>query len=147
MFPQKMWVSENIGLISKSQKLCERSWSLVFWWFCVLVSQIFLSLLSKILKLGSHGLLKSQIYHSIPLLKREDSKVKLNKATRCWLRSFGQINEWYIFFSWSSMYVYSIKDSDSLCFMECTSIKIHRTVFQQIMIHRHQKWSITASRN
>ena len=31
----------------------------------------------------SRGLKKSQIYHSIPLLKCEDSKVKLNQATRC----------------------------------------------------------------
>lgn len=38
---------------------------------------------SKILKPGSHGLKKTQIYHSIPLLKCEDSKVKLNQATRC----------------------------------------------------------------
>ena len=43
----------------------------------------FLSLCLKFLKPGSRSLKKSQIYHSIPLLKREDSKVKLNQATRC----------------------------------------------------------------
>ena len=34
---------------------------------------------------------------------------------------------------------------DSSGFTECTSIPIHRTVFQYITIHEHQKWSITAS--
>ena len=37
----------------------------------------FLSLCLKFLKPGSRSLKKSQIYHSIPLLKCEDSKVKL----------------------------------------------------------------------
>ena len=52
---------------------------------------------------------------------------------------------WFLFFNSSSMYMYSIEDFGSSCFTECIAIMIHRTVFQCIMIHGHQKWSITAS--
>ena len=48
-------------------------------------------------------------------------------------------------FYWSSMYVFTIDDFGSSPFTECTSITIHRTAFQHITIHRHQKWLITAS--
>ena len=52
---------------------------------------------------------------------------------------------WFHFFNSSSMYVYGIEDFSSSRFTECISITIHRTVFQCIMIHGHQNWSITAS--
>ena len=38
------------------------------------------------------------------------------------------------------MYVYAIKDFGHSHFTQCTSITIHRTVFQYITIHGHQKW-------
>ena len=51
------------------------------------------------------------------------------------------------FLQFISMYMYIIEEFRSSCFMECTSIMIHRTVFQYITIHGHQQWLIRASQN
>ena len=78
--------------------------------------------------------------------------VKLHEKTQKWFFLSHQMlvkNIWpdlrFLFFNLSLMYMYSVDDFGSSRFMECTAITIHRTVFQNIMIHGHQKWSITAS--
>ena len=52
-------------------------------------------------------------------------------------------NERFIFSNWSLMYVFTIKDFGSSRFTECTSITIHRSVFQFITIHDHRVTKIS----
>ena len=75
----------------------------------------------------------------------KDSKVKLNQATTCLL---GRLTKFTIYFLQLILNVrVNNRELWQFMFREVyTTITIHRTVFQYITTHGHQKWSITASR-
>ena len=82
-------------------------------------------------------------FHKLKNLSKQKAKrkptehsvtsLKLIQATRGQLWLAVQFNK---LFSQISVYSrFTIKDFSSSCFTECTSIRIHRMVFQYIMIH------------